>query len=332
VAGEIRPDGVAVSHAAKLEGSKEQPDVQAETIAEQLFFTTCRIEAHGGARTWVGTGFVYAEQTNKGPAHFLVTNKHVLRSADEVTVRMIRQSASGGPWLGEATQITVQQFGDAAWTGHPDPDVDIGVMPVAQVLQQMQAAGAPAFFRSVSAEICLTAAREQELDAIEEVTFIGYPSGLYDTKNYLPILRTGTTATPIGVDYEGAPAFLIDASVFPGSSGSPVFIANRGTYLTRQGGVVVGARVMCLGVLAAVHTRQVEGSVDVLPTRLVAAFDEPIDLGVVFKARCIDECVTIVLDRYGLSRAESQTLIDTSTQPSPADEALVDKGVGESED
>ena len=212
--------------------------------------------------------------------------------------------------------------------GHPDPAVDVGVMPIAQVLQQMQTAGAPAFFRSVSPEICLSAVREQELDAIEEVTFIGYPSGLYDTKNYLPILRTGTTATPIGVDYEGAPAFLIDASVFPGSSGSPVFIANRGTYLTRQGSVVVGARVICLGVLAAVHTRQVEGSVDVLPTRLVAAFDEPIDLGVVYKARCIDECVALVLDRYGLTRTQSTTLIETSTEPSSADDAIADKDAG----
>jgi V8-like Glu-specific endopeptidase len=303
--------------------------MQAETIAEQLFFTTCRIEAISEARAWVGTGFIYAVETNSGTAHFLVTNKHVFESAQKITVRMIRQTASGGPSLGNATQITVQPFNDASWIGHSDPAVDVGVMPLAPLLQQMQSLGALPFFRSVSPEICLSAAREQELDAIEDVTFIGYPSGLYDSKNYLPILRTGTTATPIGVDYEGAPAFLIDASVFPGSSGSPVFIANRGTYLARSGNVVVGGRVICLGILAAVHTRQVQGSVDLLPSRLVAAFNEPIDLGVVYKARCIDECVQQVLQRAGLSRIQSPALIQTSTVPSPADETIADKGTAD---
>jgi V8-like Glu-specific endopeptidase len=298
--------------------------MRAETLAEQLFFTTCRIEAHSRTRQWIATGFVYAVQTDKGPAHFLITNKHVLRSAEELTIRMIRKSAAGTPWLGEATQVAIQQFGTRTWTGHPDAAVDVGVMPLLQVLQEMENGGASAFFRSVTPEICLTPEREQELDAIEEVTFIGYPNGLYDAKNYLPILRTGTTATPISVDYQGAPAFLIDASVFPGSSGSPVFIANRGMYLTRGGSTVIGARLICLGVLAATHTRQVEGSVDVLPARLVAAFDEPIDLGVVYKARCIDECVAIVLDQRGLRPTQSSTLIETSTRPSSADEALAD--------
>ena len=304
--------------------------MQAETIAEQLFFTTCHIEASGAAGTWVGTGFVYALETNMGTAQFLVTNKHVLKSAQNVTVRMIRQNDSGGPWLGNATQVMVPPFNDASWAGHPDPAVDVGAMPLAPLLHQMERLNAMPFIRGVSPEICLSVAQEQELDAIEDITFIGYPSGLYDTKNYLPILRTGTTATPIGVDYEGAPVFLIDASVFPGSSGSPVFIANRGTYLTRNGGVIVGGRVICLGVLAAVHTRQVEGTVDVLPSRLVTAFDEPIDLGLVFKARCIDECVQPILQRAGLNRVQSPALIEASTEPTPADEVIAEKGTASS--
>ena len=40
----------------------------------------------------------------------------------------------------------------------------------------------------------------------------------------MPILRRGTTATPIALNFEGRPEFLIDAAVYPGSSGSPVFV------------------------------------------------------------------------------------------------------------
>ncbi|MFT3756084.1 MAG: hypothetical protein QM769_09065 [Pseudoxanthomonas sp.] len=66
-----------------------------------------------------------------------------------------------------------------------------------------------------------------KLDAAESVTFISYPNGVWDSKNLLPVARRGTTASPIEVDFEGTPRFLIDASVFGGSSGSPAFILNR---------------------------------------------------------------------------------------------------------
>jgi V8-like Glu-specific endopeptidase len=301
--------------------------MRVETIAEQLFFTTCLIKASGEAGSRVGTGFVYVVDTNAGAAHFLVTNKQVLKSADKVAVRMIQQTASGEPSLGKVTQITLQPFNDSVWMGHPDPVADVGVMPLGNVLQQMHAGGAPAFFTAVTPGIALSSEKEQELDAIEDVTFIGYPNGLYDTANGLPILRTGTTATPISVDYRGAPAFLIDASVFPGSSGSPVFIANRGFYTDRHMRPYSGDRLIFLGVLAAVHTRQVEGSVDVLPSsRLVTAFNEPIDLGIVYKARCIDECVQHILQLKGLTRIQSPALIETSTEASSADDVITDRG------
>lgn len=304
--------------------------MQVQTIADQLFFTTSYIEATSGSRSWVGTGFIYAVETNAGTAHFLVTNKHVLDAAERIVIRMIKQDVSGDPSLGNATQITIQPFNDSSWTGHPDPSVDVGVMPLGVVLNEMQKMGAPAFFRSVSPALCLSTAQEQELDAIEEVVFIGYPNGLFDSTNYLPILRTGTTATPVAVDYRGVPAFLIDASVFPGSSGSPVFIANRGTYSTRSGSVAVGTRVICLGVLAAVHTRQIQGAVGVLPSRLVAAFDEPIDLGIVYKARCIDECVQPLLQQAGLTQKQAAELIETSTEPSSADDAIAEEAASDS--
>lgn len=74
-----------------------------------------------------------------------------------------------------------------------------------------------------------------DIDAIEDVFFIGYPIGLYDTYYYLPILRKGITASPIKHDWLNQPRFLIDANVFPGSSGSPVFLYDKGMYTTPKG-------------------------------------------------------------------------------------------------
>jgi len=87
------------------------------------------------------------------------------------------------------------------------------------------------------------------------------------------------------VDYLGLPAFLIDAAVFPGSSGSPVFLLDRGMYQNRTGGTVVGSRVMLLGVLAQYYSRAVEGLVREVPARQVASVQEALASGSSFAPR-----------------------------------------------
>ena len=57
---------------------------------------------------------------------------------------------------------------------------------------------------------------------VEDVLMIGYPNGLWDTTHNMPIIRRGTIATDIKLDYNEKKEFVIDAACFPGSSGSPV--------------------------------------------------------------------------------------------------------------
>lgn len=295
--------------------------MEVTTAADQLFFVTTYLAATSNeGEEWAGTGFVYGVETEKGTAHFLVTNKHVVEGASTLLVRMIR-GMNGKPVLGSGSQITVNKFNPDYWRAHPDPRVDVAVMPLWDVLHRMEEIGAPPFFRSVAPEMCLTPTSAKELDAIEDVTFVGYPSGLYDAANLLPVARRGTTATPPVVDYEGLPAFLIDASVFPGSSGSPVFIADKGLRVDRTGNVVLGSpRLICLGVLAAVHVRPVKGKVVELPAKLEVSFDEPIDLGIVYKSNAIDECTDLVLGAAGVERVAAPT--SAVGTPTEADEEI----------
>jgi len=51
----------------------------------------------------------------------------------------------------------------------------------------------------------------------------GYPNGVSDEVNNLPVVRKGITATPMFADYNGKPEFLIDCAIYEGSSGSPIF-------------------------------------------------------------------------------------------------------------
>lgn len=278
--------------------------MRAETPAEQLFFTTVYLAGKDAADgTWTGTGFIVNYATDEEKlVPILVTNKHVLAGAVELSVRLVRSGPDGNPVLG-ATETVVGGFNPEAWLGHPDPSVDVAVLPLGPIVYQMEKEGRPAFYRAFSTEQMLTEAQALELDAIEQVTFVGYPNGLFDTESFLPIARRGQTATPLQNNYRGAPAFLIDASVFGGSSGSPVFIFDRGVFSDRRGNTTVGSRFHLLGVLAAVHIRQASGSVHDLPAKQIAVFDEPIDLGIVFKSSAIHLCVEELFKQLGLTMA-----------------------------
>jgi len=127
----------------------------------------------------------------------------------------------------------------------------------------------------------------------------------WDRKNLLPILRTGTTASPVAVDFEGSPTFLMDASIFPGSSGSPVFVYNPGMYYSKTGVTTVGTRLLFVGVVASVFFRRELGQIVTMPVPtvdgpVVALSREMIDLGVVFKPHTVVEAVEALMADHGL--------------------------------
>jgi hypothetical protein len=293
-----------------------------ETTAEQLFFVTTRITATGGSNSWVGTGFIYAVATDRGTAHFLVTNKHVLAGASILDITMIAANPDGTANLGHPASVHWTSFEQQRWMGHPNGQVDVAVVPYSAVLNLLGASGHTPFFRSVGSEIALTREKTTQLDALESVVFVGYPNGIYDTASLLPVMRRGNTATPISVDYRGLPAFLVDAAVYPGSSGSPVLLFDRGMYPGRSGTTIGSDRIVLLGVLAAAHTRQVTGEVTELPTRWGVSIYEPMGLGIVYRTEAIDTCIDLQLAETGLHRTQSTVSAISTPAPTAADEAL----------
>ena len=53
--------------------------IDASTVAEQLLFTTVRVETEGTAGPGVGTAFMLTYKSGESEYPFLVTNKHVVR-------------------------------------------------------------------------------------------------------------------------------------------------------------------------------------------------------------------------------------------------------------
>ncbi len=122
------------------------------------------------------------------------------------------------------------------------------------------------FYRALPASLVPDGVALDALDAIEELIFVGYPDGRWDSANQTPIVRRGITATPVWLDYDGLPYFLIDGAVFPGSSGSPVLVYNSGGFNV-GGRFAIGQRLMLVGVLTeslirnqSVHFGELGGS------------------------------------------------------------------------
>ena len=274
--------------------------MEANSPAEQLFFTTVRIDtidASGNAGS--GTGFIVAHRYKDNNYPFVVTNKHVVNGMKKGGITFLKKDGEK-PKLGDAFRIENDDF-ENLWFGHEDDEIDIAICPLAPLEKHINSLDVEIFYKNIGSDLIPSEEDIQKLDALEDIVFIGYPNGIWDSHNYIPVMRKGTTATPLMVDFENQQKFLIDASVFGGSSGSPVFIYNTGTYATKGGATQVGTRLHFVGVVAAVYHRNELNEIVTIPiptgNKEVAVGKEMIDLGIVFKAKTVIETIEQFVDK-----------------------------------
>lgn len=264
------------------------------SLSEQLVYSTVRIEcetAHGEIGT--GTGFFYQfakSEDNFVPA--IVTNKHVINGAQKGLIHLHLADQKGSPLSGQFFSVVIENM-QANWILHPDPEVDLCIMPIAPLLMHAQSKGKSIFFISLDHSLIPSQDLIAAFTAIEDIVMIGYPNGIWDRTNNMPIVRRGITATHPNLNYNGKQEFMIDAACFPGSSGSPVFLFNIGTYAQRDGGTAIGSRIALLGILYAGPQYTAIGEIQIVnvPTQQkpVAFSRIPNNLGLVIKSgRLVD--------------------------------------------
>lgn len=261
--------------------------------AERLALTTVRLECRlRDGRTSTGTAFFFAFNVEKGKViPLLVTNKHVIDGSTSGTFVLTLRSDNGDPAIGSHEPVTFDRFEDL-WIKHPDENVDLAVFPLGPLLNEAERLGKKFFFAPLDESLIPTPEVLAGLTGIDDITMIGYPNGIWDQRNNMPIVRRGVTATNPKHDYNGLPLFVIDCACFPGSSGSPVLVFNQGAYADASGGMVFGGgRVLLLGVLFAGPQHIAEGEVQTVEVPLqqvsISMSRIPNNLGFVVKAQKI---------------------------------------------
>ncbi len=222
------------------------------TLAERLLYSTVKLTASkNGVPVSTGTGFFMsfaAEGSVIMPA--IVTNKHVVQGADQITA--ICHFAEGDKPSGKFVAFNLV-IAPGSYIGHPDPAVDLCAVPIGDIMNQASNAGTPIFIQWIDLSIIPSDDDWQYFDAIEDVTMVSCPNGISDESNNLPIVRRGITASSLSKRYNGKDEFMVDMACFPGSSGSPVFIYDRNGFLDRRtNSYKIGAqRILFVGVLYA---------------------------------------------------------------------------------
>lgn len=265
-------------------------------VSDGLRYITVRILTSNKDNTnWTGsgTGFLYHFEKEGRSAPLLVTNKHVL--ADTITCGLtfhVTTDNNKTPLKGPGRLITFR-LDQLGIINHPDPNVDLAAIRLAPLIHHTQEKeGWSPYIKCLGASNLPNEKMLDELGALEDIIMVGYPNGLVDEINNFPILRRGVTSTPYTSDYQGKHEFLADIPVFGGSSGSPIFILNEGSYSTRTT-FTTGTRFALIGVLYAGHIVNVSGQIvsQQIPTNFVAVpqIKLMVNLGICIKSSLIKD-------------------------------------------
>lgn len=259
-------------------------------ILDTLMHSTVRLEVKKtNGSTSFGTGFTYWVKNPHNPGYgepTIVTNAHILKDACEVSFHMKHKDKLNPKNTalrpGISLRLRFQDTTDIIF----HPEVDLAMFPLSNALDEYSKHFGDSYKENLTyLPESLIPSQEflENLNPVEDLLMIGYPSALWDSVRNLPIFRSGKTASHPAYPFNGQKYFLTDLPVFEGSSGSPVFLFNFGTpfFDRQQNAFVFDSRIKLLGINSQVKTMPTK-AIATLPTGHSIQLDtiDRMDLGV----------------------------------------------------
>ena len=206
---------------------------------DMLYGMTTLIEAKIGEYKSQGSGFFYNILSPKDPSvieggqwrniegMWLVTNRHVaLPKIDDhemipdIFTFNLRQVINGKvEWL--PISLSKMDYLKRLKV-HRDPEIDVAVINVCDLITPQMASKITLINSVGLTNDNLPENSVLPINVGDDILVAGYPRGFYDTVNKFPIVKSGIISTKWGSNFDDNPYFLIDAKLFPGSSGSVV--------------------------------------------------------------------------------------------------------------
>ena len=198
------------------------------TLLKNIFYTTVRILTFdkNNDENGVGTGFFFnynenEEFFNANRIPVLVTNKHMIEDAKKASIYFHTEPIIDGMPTG-IYEYTIEDF-ESKFILHPDPDIDLCIIKMESIINEIKIkTGHVIYYQAFAFWQIPDDLDLKKMFPISDVYMIGYPDGLWDEINNLPISRKGVTASHPFFDFNGKPEGLVDIATFGGSSGSPL--------------------------------------------------------------------------------------------------------------
>lgn len=261
-------------------------------LGKQLVLNTLRIETERNT----GSGFVFSFDVKDNFIPVLVTNRHVLEGSKQLKLVI--------PFIKPGTEDTIENLIfivnnlEEAVIFHPEVGIDLAIVPIADLWNQVvtETQTIPQVV-NIDERFIPTEEESKKFKTIEDILVVGYPNGIWDDINNRPLVRRGITATDFKIDFKGEPKFIIDCSIFPGSSGSPVFLASEGMVSDGFGGYTFYGtpQVKLLGINSAVFLHNANG--EMVETSINTLTAIPNGLGIIIKSRKLLDFKKVLNDR-----------------------------------
>lgn len=220
-------------------------------LDKQLFHSTIKVISKKANSPLIsaGTGFFFAFNMDGKDLYTIITNKHVIEDFDITCLTFKYKDEKTNNFY-----TAKVEFSSNLWINHPN-GLDLAVLKLDDIAAIINTIfninKLPIYIKWLDESLIPNSENAKMINYIEDVLVIGYPNGLSDEVNHLPIARRGITATPFPVDFNGSPEFLIDSAIYPGSSGSPVVIYNS-SYV-ENGTYIINPRLIFIGINCATH-------------------------------------------------------------------------------
>jgi hypothetical protein len=253
------------------------------SISERLLFSTVRLVSSNGGS---GTGFFFNFAFDDIDVPVIFTNMHVVNYNTQEVVTFFLHTTSNGI---EPDEQSIQINFRPDWIFHTDKDLCFCfVNPLFQQIKQ--ATKKDVFYSPLREENILMPDQSNILSAIEDVIMVGYPNGLWDEKNNLPLYRKGITASHPATNFNRENIGAVDMACFPGSSGSPIFILNEGGYSDKNGNFILAPRVLFLGILFEGPQQNIKGElvVENIPTHQTVSSITPVMINIGYYIKAIE--------------------------------------------
>jgi len=271
-------------------------DARQAALDPMSLMTTPALLIAGTRQVSQGTGFLFATTKANGEVDmvFLVTNYHVVTGHEPMS--QVRASGDRLQFYLHASREDPSNYfpvniplytktGEPIWIQSPQfPEADVVMVPIVPSLYD----GRGQLFVFSESHTLI----DMRMKPASQASLLGYPYGFFDTRNFLPVWKTGHLATEPSVDFQGQPVFLVDVSAFPGMSGAPVVGVSNGVYESESGAMMTGTPRKLLGIFSAMRMVKPKAPGDLSGTPADAGSPSPGDslqLGYVWKAQLITD-------------------------------------------